>query len=73
MSDCDSEVSKCVICGKVKPVARQYYAYDIPCECCGGKQHFESVKYCCDCEPKEPTVVKPHLLVKDLDKLYWRI
>jgi len=62
------EVNKCSICGKVTPVARQYYYYDISCECCGGDQHFEIVWYCCDCEPKEPTVIKPHISVKNLPK-----
>ena len=48
------EIDYCDICHKKKQVQRKYYYYNINCECCGGPQHFEIVKYCAECEPVPP-------------------
>jgi len=45
------EIDYCDICHKKKQIQRKYYYYDINCECCGGPQHFEIVKYCTECKP----------------------
>ncbi len=53
------EYGRCDICGKEAPLARRYFHYGIPCEC-HSPNHFELVRHCKDCEPKEPgeTTVK---------------
>jgi hypothetical protein len=59
-----AERGDCDICGKVGvPVAREYYEYDIDCDCgCMNKYgpHFEIVWYCADCKPVPPKDVVPY-------------
>lgn len=53
----------CDICHKKGQITRDYYYYDINCECCGGDLHFEIVRHCQNCKPKPPkrisAIVKP--------------
>lgn len=51
------EFGKCEICGKEKPLTRTYFHYGIKCEC-HAPEHFESVRHCEDCAPKEPMKTK---------------
>lgn len=55
------EFGKCDICKKESTLQRKYYKYDIKCEC-HSPYHFEIVKYCKDCKPKEP--IETRILVK---------
>jgi hypothetical protein len=52
----EQEFSVCSMCSNNKIVARKSYYYTIDCDCCVGN-HFESVKYCVDCNPKPPKKV----------------
>ena len=47
------EYGPCDICKHVKELSRKYYHYDIKCECHSPK-HFELIRYCSDCTPKQP-------------------
>lgn len=49
----DIEIGYCDICHQKTQIQRQYYYYDIDCECCGGK-HFEIIRYCSNCMPHPP-------------------
>ena len=49
----DIEIDYCDVCHKKTQVQRQYYYYDIDCECCGGN-HFQIIRYCKDCKPEPP-------------------
>lgn len=63
----DIEVRQCQMCGSEKvQVQRQYYYYNISCECCGEKtsDHFEIVYYCNDCSPKPPHRISAVVLPK---------
>lgn len=53
----DQELTRCSICGHKSVVERKYYYYDINCECCNGKHHFEIVRYCSKCKPEPPLKV----------------
>ena len=46
-------VGKCDMCGKVAPVSRKTYHYNIRCEC-HSPNHFEIVYHCRECVPFEP-------------------
>ena len=48
------EYGTCDICGNVGPVQRIFFQYDLLCECCPSK-HFEILRHCPTCQPKEPT------------------
>ena len=50
----DVEYGKCEYCGTEAPLSRKYYYYPIRCDC-HSPQHFELVRYCKSCEPKEPS------------------
>lgn len=54
------EVGICLICNTVDvPLAREYYYYDVKCECCQPKdRHFEIVRYCAKCTPKPPQSIR---------------
>ena len=65
MSCAGMEIGKCDICGKTEAVERKYYHYDINCEC-HSPNHLEMVKYCKDCEPKEPRETKITFKTQDL-------
>jgi len=60
------EYGKCQCCGKEAILTRTYFYYDIDCTCCGSihngkKTHFELIRHCSKCVPKEPTTIKVHL------------
>ena len=57
----DSEWGTCEYCNKERGLGRTYFRYDIDCECCNGKQHFEIVYHCGDCEPKDSGIRKIQL------------
>ena len=50
----ESEWGKCDCCGEERGLGRTYFRYDIDCECCNGKEHFEIVYHCGYCEPTDP-------------------
>lgn len=52
----DLEFGKCDMCKNDAPVNRQYYYYDIKCDCCNSRNddHFEIVRYCKNCTPIPP-------------------
>ncbi len=52
------EHGKCNVCGKEATLQRKSYYYNIECECCGGIHHFETIKYCSNCSPKEPKQIR---------------
>ena len=54
----DVEYDKCNVCGKKAMLQRKYYHYNIECECCGGVHHFEIIRYCDNCSPKEPEQIR---------------
>ena len=49
----DIEFGVCDICKEQKQLIRIYYHYNIKCEC-HSPNHFEMVRHCPDCTPKEP-------------------
>ena len=58
----DIEIGYCDICHNKTQVTRQYYHYDINCECCGGPHHFEIVKYCKECKPRPPKYINAEVI-----------
>ena len=64
----EQECENCELCGKWKPIKRKYYHYDVDCYC-HTPNHFEIVKHCKDCVPKEPTETKIWFKTIDLKKL----
>jgi len=63
----ESMFGKCMICGEKKPLQRQYYHYDIKCEC-HSPNHFEIVDHCKDCTAKEPRETKVTFKTADLNR-----
>jgi hypothetical protein len=63
----DIEYGACEVCYKEAPLSRKYYHYDIKCECHSPK-HFEIVRHCKDCTPKEPKTTKIRYKTSDLKK-----
>jgi hypothetical protein len=53
----DVEHGKCEVCGIEGPLDRTYFRYAIQCEC-HSPQHFELVRHCKNCVPKEPKETK---------------
>ena len=53
----EQELAKCDVCGAEGPMLRQYFYYDVHCDCCGGEQHFEYEYHCDGCVPRAPTKV----------------
>ena len=53
------EIGVCEVCGKKNvPLNRKYYDYpDVKCEC-HSPHHFDLVRYCNDCKPKQPTYTR---------------
>ena len=51
------EYGKCDVCGKLSALTRTYYHYGIKCEC-HSPEHFEIVRTCPECEPREPEKTK---------------
>lgn len=56
-----NEYGKCEICGKETQLDRTYFYYPINCKCCG-KEHFEMIRHCSDCEPSWPLAISPRLV-----------
>lgn len=56
MSGC-VEIGICDICKKEAHLQRTYFRYNIKCEC-HSPYHFELVRHCSDCIPKEPRETK---------------
>lgn len=67
MSGC-IEYDKCDICGNKDLLQRKYYRYDIKCEC-HSPYHFEVVKYCKNCKPREPHETRILFKTKDLKRV----
>lgn len=63
----DIEYGKCECCDKEGPLQRTYFRYDIKCEC-HSPQHFELVRHCNSCEPKEPATTKVSMKTSELPK-----
>ena len=61
------EQNKCTMCGIVAIVQREYYHYDIKCEC-HSPNHFEIVWYCKNCTPEEPKTTRIHIKTSELTK-----
>jgi len=59
----DAEYGKCDICGNDSNLSREYYYYNIRCDCCNSKNdnHFEYVSYCAKCKPKPPEKITVHM------------
>jgi len=53
----DIEVGKCEVCGKEGQLQRKYWNYDVKCDC-HSPNHFEMIRHCANCEPKEPISTK---------------
>jgi hypothetical protein len=56
-----SEWGICECCGEERVIGRTYFHYEIDCECCHGKEHFEIVYHCGYCEAKDPGIRKIEL------------
>lgn len=62
----EMEVGRCECCGKENvTLRRKYFHYPIQCEC-HSPQHFEMVRHCEECDPKEPAETKITLKTQDL-------
>jgi hypothetical protein len=59
------ESGKCEICGKEGLLQRTYFNYNIKCEC-HSPNHFDLVRHCKDCIPKEPRETKVFFKTEDL-------
>lgn len=64
----DIEFGACDICYKEAPLNRTYYRYDIKCEC-HTPTHFEIVRHCENCKPREPRTTQIRYKTSDLIKL----
>jgi hypothetical protein len=67
MSGCN-EHGKCEICGKETFLERTYFRYEIKCEC-HSPNHFELIRHCKNCVPKEPTTTKISIKTEALKDL----
>lgn len=68
MSD-SIEFGKCDVCAKENNLERTYYEYnDIKCEC-HSPAHFEVVKHCLTCIPKEPQMTNIQIKTSVLNSL----
>lgn len=62
----ECETGKCEICGKENVILyRAYWHYPIPCEC-HGPEHFELIRHCSSCVPKEPEYTKVEFKARDI-------
>ena len=61
------EYSKCEVCGKEAPLQRTYWHYLIKCEC-HSPSHFEMVRHCSSCVPKEPITTTATMLTNTITK-----
>lgn len=62
------EFGACEVCGEEAELQRKYYRYNIKCEC-HGPQHFELVRHCKNCEPKEPVETKVTFRTELIEKI----
>lgn len=63
------EVGKCEVCGKEDiELSRTYFRYNLKCEC-HSPYHFEMIRHCKDCIPKEPRTTKVILRTDKLKRL----
>lgn len=61
----DIETSTCDVCWECEvQVFRQYYHYNVDCECCVGN-HFEIVRYCANCKPAPPNKITASVICKE--------
>jgi hypothetical protein len=67
MSGCN-EFGKCEICNEETFLNRTYFRYDIKCEC-HSPYHFEIVRHCKNCIPKEPNVTNITIKTESLKEL----
>lgn len=61
------EFGRCDICHNDNNLERTYFRYDIKCEC-HSPYHFELIRHCSDCIPKEPTQTIIHIKTEYLSK-----
>lgn len=61
----DKEIGICEVCKEVKTLKRTYFKYAIKCEC-HSPNHFEFVRHCENCIPKEPIETR---VLMNTDKL----
>ena len=64
----DIEFGKCEMCGVESYLQRTYFKYDIKCEC-HSPNHFELIRHCKKCKPKQPKETKISLKTENLIKL----
>lgn len=58
----------CEVCGNEDFLTRTYFRYPIKCEC-HSPQHFELIRHCKNCTPKEPEITKIQLRTSELNIL----
>jgi len=63
----DVEFGKCDMCGRVAPLQKKDYYFDISCEC-HDNEHVETIRYCSDCVPLMPVNTTITLYDKKSDK-----
>lgn len=61
----DVEFGICDICRTKSTLKRKYYYYGLKCEC-HSSEHFELVRHCNNCEPREPEETKVIFKTKTL-------
>jgi hypothetical protein len=61
------EFGKCEVCGKESTLSRTHFDYPIRCEC-HSPNHFEMVRHCDDCTPKEPRETKIILRTENVEE-----
>lgn len=58
----EQETGRCDVCGELGILLRKYYHYDVECDCCGGDDHFEIVRYhqnnCKPCPPENVRIIR---------------
>lgn len=65
----DREIGTCDSCGKFTGLSREYFRYpEIKCEC-HSPYHFEIVRYCKDCLPREPLETTVTIKTSELKRL----
>lgn len=67
MAENENEHGQCSVCGKDGIVERTYFHYDMKCEC-HSPNHFEIIRHCSTCTPKEPTETRVSIKTDKLKK-----
>jgi hypothetical protein len=62
------EYGICDICKKEAILQRTYFRYDIKCEC-HSPYHFEMIRHCNNCIPKEPLITNITIKTANLKDL----